>query len=103
LLEHDTAREFVDEFAEVPLDCSEIVWVATANDAGRIPDPILNRMKRLRDSGTGRAGRTPDRAADVSRDPRRACLGRALSGPSGRRGARPDGSDRSARRCGARW
>ncbi len=44
LLEHDTAREFVDEFAEVPLDCSEIVWVATANDAGRIPDPILNRM-----------------------------------------------------------
>ncbi len=44
LLEQDTAREFVDEFAEVPLDCSEIVWVATANDASRIPDPILNRM-----------------------------------------------------------
>ena len=44
LLEHDTAREFVDEFAEVPVDCSEIVWVATANDAARIPDPILNRM-----------------------------------------------------------
>lgn len=44
LLEQDTAREFVDEFAEVPLDCSEIVWVATANDAARIPDPILNRM-----------------------------------------------------------
>ena len=44
LLEHDTAREFVDEFAEVPLDCSEIVWVATANEASRIPDPILNRM-----------------------------------------------------------
>ncbi len=44
LLEQDTAREFVDEFADVPVDCSEIVWVATANDAGRIPDPILNRM-----------------------------------------------------------
>jgi ATP-dependent Lon protease len=44
LLEHDPARDFVDEFAEVPLDCSEIVWVATANDASRIPDPILNRM-----------------------------------------------------------
>ena len=34
----------VDEFAEVPLDCSDIVWVATANDAARIPEPILNRM-----------------------------------------------------------
>jgi ATP-dependent Lon protease len=44
LLESDTAREFIDELAEVPLDCSEIVWVATANDASRIPEPILNRM-----------------------------------------------------------
>ncbi|MBK8767304.1 MAG: AAA family ATPase [Burkholderiaceae bacterium] len=44
LLEQQTAREFVDEFAEVPLDCSDIVWVATANDAARIPEPILNRM-----------------------------------------------------------
>lgn len=44
LLEHDTARAFVDEFAEVPLDCSEMIWIATANDAARIPDPILNRM-----------------------------------------------------------
>ena len=44
LLEPDTAAGFVDEFAEVPVDCSDIVWVATANDIGRIPDPILNRM-----------------------------------------------------------
>jgi len=44
LLETDTAKIFTDEFAEVPLDCSDIVWIATANDASRIPDPILNRM-----------------------------------------------------------
>jgi ATP-dependent Lon protease len=44
LLEHDTARTFTDEFAEVPLDCSDIVWIATANEASRIPEPILNRM-----------------------------------------------------------
>ena len=44
LLEHDTARHFTDEFAEVPVDCSEIVWIATANEAARIPEPILNRM-----------------------------------------------------------
>jgi ATP-dependent Lon protease len=44
LLEHDTARAFVDEFAEVAIDCSDVVWLATANEANAIPDPILNRM-----------------------------------------------------------
>lgn len=48
LLEPDTAAEFVDEFAEIPLDCSEIVWIATANEASRIPEPILNRMNTYR-------------------------------------------------------
>ena len=44
LLEIDTATQFVDEFAEVPIDASGAVWFATANDVSRIPDPILNRM-----------------------------------------------------------
>ena len=44
LLEHDTAHTFIDEFAEVPIDASQVIWVATANDARGIPDPILNRM-----------------------------------------------------------
>ncbi len=44
ILEHDTAGEFVDEFCDVPIDASDVVWVATANDARTIPDPILNRM-----------------------------------------------------------
>uniref|UniRef100_UPI0025D8F38A AAA family ATPase n=1 Tax=uncultured Xylophilus sp. TaxID=296832 RepID=UPI0025D8F38A len=44
LLEHDTAGAFVDEFAEVPIDASQVVWITTANDARAIPDPILNRM-----------------------------------------------------------
>lgn len=44
LLEHDTAREFVDEFAEVPIDAGDVVWIATANEARSIPEPILNRM-----------------------------------------------------------
>ena len=44
LLEHDTATRFTDEFAEVPIDCSQLVWVATANDARSIPEPIMNRM-----------------------------------------------------------
>ena len=44
LLEHDTAGSFTDEFAEVPIDASQVIWVATANDGRAIPDPILNRM-----------------------------------------------------------
>ena len=44
LLEHDTAQSFTDEFAEVAIDASQVIWITTANDARGIPDPILNRM-----------------------------------------------------------
>jgi len=44
LLEHDTASAFTDEFAEVAIDASQLIWVATANDERCIPEPILNRM-----------------------------------------------------------
>jgi len=44
LLENDTAGQFTDEFAEVAIDASQVIWVATANDERSIPEPILNRM-----------------------------------------------------------
>jgi ATP-dependent Lon protease len=44
LLEHDTAERFIDEFAEVAVDASQVIWVATANDERAIPEPILNRV-----------------------------------------------------------
>ncbi len=44
LLEHDTAQSFTDEFAEVAIDASQVIWITTANDARGIPEPILNRM-----------------------------------------------------------
>lgn len=44
LLEFDTAHTFTDEFAEVAIDASQVIWVATANDERAIPEPILNRM-----------------------------------------------------------
>jgi ATP-dependent Lon protease len=44
LLEHDSAHEFTDEFAEVAIDASQVIWVATANDERDIPEPILNRV-----------------------------------------------------------
>ncbi|MHB1099278.1 MAG: AAA family ATPase [Burkholderiales bacterium] len=44
LLERDTAEHFRDEFIEVDMDASHILWIATANDESAIPEPILNRM-----------------------------------------------------------
>ncbi len=44
LLEHDTAQSFMDEFAEVAIDASQVIWILTANDERSIPEPILNRM-----------------------------------------------------------
>src|SRR5436853_3381761 len=44
LLEIQTATRFVDEFVELPIDASGAVWLATANDAGRIPEPLLHRL-----------------------------------------------------------
>ena len=40
----DTASHFKDEFIDVDMDASHILWVATANDESVIPEPILNRM-----------------------------------------------------------
>ena len=44
LLERDTAAHFKDEFIDVGIDASHILWIATANDETAIPEPILNRM-----------------------------------------------------------
>lgn len=44
LLERETARNFKDEFVEVEMDASHILWVSTANDGRSLPEPIVNRM-----------------------------------------------------------
>src|SRR5260221_6429829 len=44
LLEVETATRFIDEFVELPIDASGAVWLATANDAARVPEPPLNRL-----------------------------------------------------------
>src|SRR5512134_3268328 len=44
LLEAETATRFIDEFVELPIDASGAVWLATANDAARIPEPLLSRL-----------------------------------------------------------
>src|SRR5262245_55147896 len=45
LLEIETATRFVDEFVEIPIDASGALWLATANDTARIPDPLLSRLE----------------------------------------------------------
>lgn len=44
LLEPETAQRFCDEFIDMEIDASHILWIATANDASSIPEPILSRM-----------------------------------------------------------
>ncbi len=44
LLEHDTTKSFTDEFAEVPINAGNGVWIANANNARAIPEPLMNRM-----------------------------------------------------------
>ena len=44
LLEIKTATRFVDEFVELPIDASGAVWLATANEPSRIPEPLLDRL-----------------------------------------------------------
>ncbi len=44
LLEAKTATRFVDEFVELPIDASGAVWLATANEAARVPEPLLDRL-----------------------------------------------------------
>jgi ATP-dependent Lon protease len=44
LLEKETAASFIDESLEIPTNCANAVWVATANYSQKISDPILSRF-----------------------------------------------------------
>lgn len=45
LLESRSARTFRDEYAGIPVDASQVVWIATANDTASIPAPLLSRFR----------------------------------------------------------
>jgi len=63
LLEHDTATTFMDEFAEVAIDASQVIWIMTANDERCIPEPILNRMNVFEIDAP-----TPEQARAIARN-----------------------------------
>ena len=68
LLERDTAVHFKDEFIDVGMDASHILWIATANDESCIPDPILNRMNVYAIERPDADGARRIALADLSRD-----------------------------------
>lgn len=45
LLEENTAKVFIDEFVEHPIDCSGVIYIACANGIEGIPEPLLTRFK----------------------------------------------------------
>ncbi len=74
LLERDTAQDFKDEYIDVEMDASHILWVATANDDADDSRADPEPDECLRDRPSRCRGLAPNRVVHLSRNPRPAPL-----------------------------
>ena len=51
VLDPDQNDKFLDHYIDIPVDLSEVLFLATANDASNIPKPLLDRMEIIEISG----------------------------------------------------